>query len=107
MKEILINNIGSFVIFAGSLLLFYQWKRDYNQREIENKKREKEREDDIKRREKENRREFLVDMIRDEKAPVSARIEAGNEYLKEGYNGVVKKYILDNQYYDKNAFNNS
>jgi hypothetical protein len=75
------------VSFFSVMFCFLQWKKSYKQIE------------------KENRKEFLIDMIKDEKAPISARIEAGNEYLREGYNGVVKKYILDNQYYNKNAFN--
>jgi hypothetical protein len=67
-----------------SLFFHFQWRKDYKQKE------------------KENRKELLIKMMADEKMPLSTRQAAAVEYIDEGYNGMMKNYILENRLYVRN-----
>jgi predicted histidine transporter YuiF (NhaC family) len=74
-----------------SLFFHFQWRRDYKQKEKE-----------FKQKEKENRKELLIKMMADEKMPLATRQAAAVEYIDEGYNGMMKNYILENRLYVRN-----
>jgi hypothetical protein len=53
-------------------------------------------------KEKGDRREFLVDIIKDKDMPLSTRQAAAVEYIDSGFNGVTRDYIIKNKLYVKN-----
>jgi hypothetical protein len=67
---------------------------------------------EIKAKKDDDRREFIVSVILNDTGKFSreVRIEAAYEYIGKGYNGITKKYIVDNNLIDERIvkiFNNN
>jgi hypothetical protein len=86
LLSVIVASISAIIGF----IIYHLSKRD--QIKLQNK----ELLEQMKLQERENRKQVLIDLIKDEKIPLSTREKAADEYLSYGYNGVIKDYINQN-----------
>jgi hypothetical protein len=80
----LISLIAVIISFLTLAFAYISWKKNYKQIE------------------KENRKEFIVATLKDEKMPLTMRQAAAVEYIDSNYNGIMRQYIIENKLYIKN-----
>lgn len=96
--SIMISTVTSiFATSVGIFGIYYGWKQSEKQLQAQRELQQKE----FEKRDETDRREFLINFIKDPELAKAARIEAALEYLKRGYNGVTKQYILANRLVDE------
>ena len=99
--SIIISTVTSiFATSVGIFGIYYGWKQNEKQLQTQRELQQKE----FEKRDETDRREYLALVIRDESWGIGPRRLAATEYLKKGYNGFTKQYIMDNKLIDESFF---